>query len=659
MHDLKEIRKYSHSLNLLYVEDNKEARESSLTIFELFFDNIIVAVDGEDGLNKFRENSIDLIITDINMPKMNGLEMIGKIREINKDMLILVLSAYTESGFFMDSIKLGVEGYILKPIEEEQFLTLLSKIIQKAKLKQESEENLNFLNQYQEITDKSSIISKTDLNGIITYANDEFCKIYEYSKDELIGQNHNIIKHPDNPPSLFKELWNTIRDKKAIWQGIIKNISKTGKIYYSKSTIKPILDKNGNIIEYITLRDDVTDIMNQKKQLGDFIHDTKEPLVAYIKLEEFDTLEEFYGHSMIEVIQDKISKYLIENMPDVCDFEKVYQLGNGEYAFAQEKHKCKRSEQEIISGLKRFQENIRNSTVDVGVVDYDMSIIISLAYKDAQVLESAKLGIKEAVDKKQDFIISNNLARREHDKAQENIKTISMVKKALSSFKIASYFQPIVNNKTKQIEKYESLVRLIDENDSVISPFFFLEIAKKGRYYSQITSTVLDNSFDALKDTDKSITINLSVLDIEKKSTREKLFKLLNLHKERASRVIFELLEDEGAKDFNTIKKFIHDVKLLGTKIAIDDFGAGYSNFERLLDYQPDILKIDGSLIKNIVTDDFSLDVVETIVTFAKKQNIKIVAEFVENEEIFNVLKELGIDYSQGYYFGKPDILKQ
>ncbi len=103
--------------------------------------------------------------------------------------------------------------------------------------------------------------------------------------------------------------------------------------------------------------------------------------------------------------------------------------------------------------------------------------------------------------------------------------------------------------------------------------------------------------------------------------------------------------------------KFIDDVKKLGVKIAIDDFGAGYSNFERLVNYQPDILKIDGCLIRDIETNSYSLSVVKTIVAFAKEQNIQIVAEFVENENIFDILNNLGIEYSQGYHFGKPAAL--
>jgi EAL domain-containing protein (putative c-di-GMP-specific phosphodiesterase class I) len=199
---------------------------------------------------------------------------------------------------------------------------------------------------------------------------------------------------------------------------------------------------------------------------------------------------------------------------------------------------------------------------------------------------------------------------------------------------------------------------LINENNEVISPYIFLDIAKKGKYYSDITKIVLKNSFDVLLKTTRDITINISAIDIEKNTTRAIFLEFLEQHKSDAKRIIIELLEDENVKDFKVIKSFISDVKKYGVKIAIDDFGAGYSNFERLLDYQPDILKIDGCLIKNIENDNFSLSVVKTIVSFAKEQNIQTVAEFVENENIFNILCKLGIDYSQGYYFGAPGTIE-
>ena len=656
MNDLENIIKYSKNLTLLYVEDNMEARENTIFILEEFFDNIVVAVDGEDGFNKFKDNEIDIIITDINMPRLNGLDMLEKIRNIDKDIPVLILSAYNESNFFMESIKLDVDGYLLKPIDMEQFLATLHKIVEKIKLEIEANINLNLLHQYQEATDIGSIVSKADTNGHITYVNDSFCKLSGYTKDELIGQNHRVVQSHDNEDKVYQELWDTIKNKKEIWQGIFRNISKSGKSYYVKSTIKPILDNNEDIVEFIALMDDITDIMNPKKQLYDLAHSLDDTIIIVIKIEDFDDLNKYYGELLIAEIEENFTEVLLEFVPMMNDNDKMFALGNGEYALVKDKKKCKASIDEFIEKLKEFQFNVNDYIMKVNDIEYDLSILISFAHGE-EALENAKYGLRELAVLNKSFIVATELSKRVHEEAKENMKILKMIKDALSNDKIVSYFQPIIDNKTKEIVKYESLVRLIDENNKVVSPFYFLDIAKRGKYYSRITSKVLENSFKALTNTKAEISINLSATDIEKRSTRNKIIELLNKYKDDTDRVVFELLEDEKIKDFKLFKSFITFVKSIGVKIAIDDFGTGYSNFERLLDYQPDILKIDGSLIKNIANNEFSLNVVETIVDFAKRQNIKIVAEYVENEEIFKILLDLDVDYSQGYYFGEPKSL--
>jgi len=201
------------------------------------------------------------------------------------------------------------------------------------------------------------------------------------------------------------------------------------------------------------------------------------------------------------------------------------------------------------------------------------------------------------------------------------------------------------------------LVRLVTEDGQLLTPLYFLDTAKKGRYYSKITKIVLENSFAALyKISEAAISINLSVHDIERDEITHYIENLLVQHEDEAHRIIFELLESEDIKDFALIKQFIQKVKAKGVKIAIDDFGTGYSNFERLLSYEPDILKIDGSLIKNIHNNQINQHIVETVMLFAKKQNLSTVAEFVENETIYEIVRDMGIDYSQGFYFGKPEM---
>ena len=234
-----------------------------------------------------------------------------------------------------------------------------------------------------------------------------------------------------------------------------------------------------------------------------------------------------------------------------------------------------------------------------------------------------------------------------------------MLKEAISSYKIISHFQPIINNKTLESEKYESLVRLIDKEGNIVSPYHFLDIAKEGKYYHEITSIVLRNSFRALFNSNINISINLSALDMEDEKTKNEFFTLLEKYKTETHRVTIEIVEDERIENTKSVQAFIQAIKKKGVKIALDDFGKGLSNFTRIQYYQPDYIKIDGSLIKNIEHDQFSKNLVETIVYFAKKQNIKTVAEFVENENIYNILKALGVDYSQGHYFAKAGLLEE
>jgi EAL domain-containing protein (putative c-di-GMP-specific phosphodiesterase class I) len=239
--------------------------------------------------------------------------------------------------------------------------------------------------------------------------------------------------------------------------------------------------------------------------------------------------------------------------------------------------------------------------------------------------------------------------------AKQNLEVLHLVKKALENKLFVCMYQPIINNHTGKVEKYETLIR-INQDGNLITPGVFLDIAKKGSFYSRITYEVLNLSFEKLKKLE-GLSINISEIDIERASTRNYIYKLLKQNLDVAKRVTFELLEDANSKNCEELEEFIKEIKALGVKIAIDDFGTGYSNFIRLKKYQPDFLKIDGTLIKDLPNDTFSQSIVKAIVDFAKSNNIKTIAEFVENEEIYNKVCELGIDYSQGYYFSKPVLI--
>ncbi len=533
-------------------------------------------------------------------------------------------------------------------------IVLLGVAYKKKKLILKNIESLDLLSQYQQIANKSAIISKTDKRGIITYANENFCNISGYSKEELIGKPHNIVRHPDMPREVFKEMWGTIKNKKETWQGVIKNLAKNGDPYYVSSTISPIIDKNGDIKEFIALRYNITDIMSDKKQLFDFLSINKLSVLVMVQIEEYSVIEKFYDKATLSELERIFADALVYLMPSTCGFQKVYNLGGGLYAFAKDRRSCRATKNELEAMLKEFLENVEKYSVDIGEAQYDISVVCSFSFGVIQLYEDVKLGIEKAINEKQHLVYADGLSGYEYQDALENIKMLKDIKTAIDDKKVISYFQPIVNNKTMEVAKYESLVRIIDKNGQIIPPMQFMEVAKKGRYYLKVTKIVLENSFDALDKIKEDISINLSVLDIESKDIQVLIMQYLKRYANNTRRVVFELLESEEVKDFEKVIQFIKKIKSKGVKIAIDDFGSGYSNFERLLKYEPDYIKIDGSLIKDIDKSELSRNIVETIAIFAKKQGIEIIAEYVENSDIFDIVKNMGIEYSQGYFFGKP-----
>ena len=195
-------------------------------------------------------------------------------------------------------------------------------------------------------------------------------------------------------------------------------------------------------------------------------------------------------------------------------------------------------------------------------------------------------------------------------------------------------------------------MRLIDERGRPIKPDKYLNLSKKLKLYPKITSRIIEQSFEASKKLGVSVSINLSYEDITNPETTSFIKGKLSEYG-IAERVCFELLESESIDSYRRVYEFINDLKDMGCSIAIDDFGTGYSNFEHLLRLNVDTVKIDGSLIRNIDKDKNALIMARGIVGFAKKLGLTTIAECVHSKQVFDTVVEIGIDYSQGFYFGQ------
>ena len=396
-----------------------------------------------------------------------------------------------------------------------------------------------------------------------------------------------------------------------------------------------------------------TNLPNKLALIKD-IKECQNPKLIIFAIKDYELIESFYSEEDARHIVEKFAQAIPSLTAKDCKDASLYQINDAEFALLKDDPDNIISADKSYKNCKEFLENIKKHIVYLDGYEYNIAIVLGYAINSNHVFENARIGLSHALKERKDIVFADEIVEQVRKEAKTNIKTIKMIKTALNDDKVVSYFQPLYNNKTKKIEKYESLVRIIDENGAVISPFFFLDISKKGRYYTHITQRVLRNSFKALKKTEKDISMNLSIVDIEDEFMKDCILDYCKNNQQLTQRVVFEFLEDEEFEDLDNITNFIKEVKKYGAKIAIDDFGSGYSSFERIMSFQPDILKIDGTLVKNIAENKFSKNIVETIQNFATKMDIKTVAEFVHNKEVFDIINEIGIDYTQGYYISEP-----
>ncbi len=554
------------TLTILYVEDELTLQEDIYQNISPFVKEILRASNGEEGLALYlqEKEKIDLIVSDILMPKMNGIEMIDAIRKIDSEIPIIYTTAFNDPEYMKQTIEQSVVSYILKPIDIE----LLLKSVEKASFKIENEK------------------LKITLQGI----NQDLEAKIALKTQELQIQND--------------------------------------KLYLQLYT------------------DSLTSLLNRKALLRD-IQKLQTPTLLLVDIDSFKSINDLYGEHIGNLILVSVTHILKEFISDKqC---KLYRIGPDTFALLKDMEfdsvQCKETTSGIIKSINEYPINIQEYSIEVRV-----NVTIGVSDQKLETLETADMALKKAkVDRLPSLVYREEYNL--HKAYQNDIKWTRITKKAIDNGNITPFYQSIVD-KNQNILKYEALVRII-EDDSVYSPFLFLDIAKKVKLYPQLEKIVVTKAFNKAKESGVCISINISIEDI----VNSKFIKFIEeelVKNSIAHLVTFEILESESITDYEKVISFIDSVKKLGCTIAIDDFGSGYSNFAYLLKLKPDYIKIDGSLVKNIHNDSNSYLITKTINEFAHNLGIKTIAEFVHCKEVFEILKELGVDEFQGYYFCEP-----
>lgn len=374
--------------------------------------------------------------------------------------------------------------------------------------------------------------------------------------------------------------------------------------------------------------------------------------LAMIDLDHFKVVNDIYGHKAGDAVLAK-SSLIIKG--SIRENDILIRYGGEEFMLLLYNRDSKDNLSEIY---ERVRKNISSHifTYENNKIEMRVSIgVHSSPATEKNLDEAIKVADKMLyIAKKEgrDRVIYHKINSK---KAQErSSKDIHFVKQAIEEDRVLCYYQPIYECKSGEIFKYEALVRILDRDGEIIAPAQFLPELKHTNIHYKLTKRILSLVFLKFKDTPLKVTINMNFTDLINRDIENTLIESFASNPSLASRVTIEVLESDEIENTALFKEKVKLLHSYGATVSIDDFGSGYSNFKSILDIEADFLKIDGSLVKNIATNEKDFKVVKSIIAFAKESNMKAIAEFVHSKEVYDKLSELGVEYMQGYFIAKP-----
>ena len=395
----------------------------------------------------------------------------------------------------------------------------------------------------------------------------------------------------------------------------------------------------------------LTNLPDRRKFLN-ALNNSQSNKLALLNINGFSNFNHTFGYDIGDEILTHIAKRIEKRFSNAA----VFHLESDTFAVLAGKEL---SEATFLQTIESCIWYFGYSPIEVEAQKLFTPLRIGVAMGEEELFLNAEFALKTAKRIGKNLFIHNpenaSLCRPHQNRARENLEWESTIRQALKKNRFEVYAQSIEGGRTK---KYECLVRMRDTDGKVISPYFFLEHAKRANLYESITKLVIKQSFEFFADKKAEFSINLSLSDILDKHTVDYLLEKMYEYSV-AEKLTIELTESEGIDNHPEVLSFLTLLKKEGVKIAIDDFGTGYSNFEYLVKLQADYIKIDGSIIKNITKNETHRAVVEAIVAFAKKVGMQTIAEFVSTSEIYKACQEEQIDYFQGYLFSEPVALNQ
>ena len=523
-------------------------------------------------------------------------------------------------------------------------------------------------NHYRFLLD-GDIYDPVEFNSIFFPKDKQYNKVYMMQQPQVIEHGEGveevwlsllypIVKDDKTEALLVMDLSETYGNKLSSFNNPMQDIVFYMQLFLAVSSIFLLATLFNFYMLRKSLLEDKLTSAKTKMYLREFFEIKTESDYNFILLDidNFRLVNEKYGVSA----GDKVLQSFVKEIEYRLDNKSiVIRLNGAEFIVAIPKEKGKietltqilfrqLSEKQYLIDNNAFSLNISMSAIDTPLASKSLIEIESI-------LEQKMLEIKSS-GKNKYSVINQNVEN------EIRYKNMNYIAQRLDMGDLLCLYQPIYDIETDKFVKYEALVRLIDkERDKLITPNYFLDTIRSTYRYIKMSRLVFKEVFSVLhKYEDVHITLNLDLFDLYNAELMDFINLELYNNRKVANRLTFEILEKHEIQDFAHVSLIFQKLKTYGSKIAIDDFGSGHSNYLYLIKLDIDILKIDGSLIQALKDDPERAKIVlASICSLAEEQGYEVVAEFIADSELYEIVKALGIRYVQGYYVGKPKAIEE